>query len=406
MKFLHLILITATLLPINVFADYWTQKADFGGINRADATGFAIGTKGYIGTGFTTTYSQDWWEYDQATNTWVQKANYGGSGIVEAAAFSVGSKGYILPAPIGNDLWQYDSQLDTWTQMAVFPGSARQAAVAFSIDTKGYITTGLSSTLGGSLNDLWEYDIPSNMWTQKSDLTGPARHYATGFAIGTKGYVGTGISTATSYLNDFWAWDRITDTWSQQASFPGAARVEASGFALNGMGYIGMGSANGNYYTDFYQYNPNTNTWAQKADFLGGPREEATQFAIGSFGYVGTGYAGITAGVMKKDFWEYHPEDSTTSLQDLNSASMNLKVYPNPFSTETQISLDLIPTGQEINLQIFDMMGKIVYSQSVSKKTTIIQRGNLADGVYQMYLTAQGKVIGEEKIIVSGKSNY
>ena len=31
----------------------WTQKADFGGAGRYYATGFSIGSKGYIGTGYT-----------------------------------------------------------------------------------------------------------------------------------------------------------------------------------------------------------------------------------------------------------------------------------------------------------------------------------------------------------------
>lgn len=43
-----------TILTFNVFAqtpNSWTQKADLGGTARANAVGFSIGTKGYIGTG-------------------------------------------------------------------------------------------------------------------------------------------------------------------------------------------------------------------------------------------------------------------------------------------------------------------------------------------------------------------
>src|SRR5215204_1195744 len=92
----------------HLLADYWLQKANFGGSNRADATGFAIGNKCYIGTGYTGTYATDWWEYDPITNVWTQKANYGGSGIFEAVSFVIGSRGYVLSAPSGNDFWQYD----------------------------------------------------------------------------------------------------------------------------------------------------------------------------------------------------------------------------------------------------------------------------------------------------------
>src|SRR5688572_22271908 len=103
-----------SLITLVTNADYWLQKANFGGLSRADATGFSLNGKGYIGTGFTSTYATDWWEYDPATNLWTQKANYPAGGIVEASAFTIGSKGYILPAPSGTDLWQYDPVLNVW----------------------------------------------------------------------------------------------------------------------------------------------------------------------------------------------------------------------------------------------------------------------------------------------------
>lgn len=48
-------IITILFLICSAFfsrADYWTQKADFGGIERGDAIGFSIGINGYIGLGF------------------------------------------------------------------------------------------------------------------------------------------------------------------------------------------------------------------------------------------------------------------------------------------------------------------------------------------------------------------
>src|SRR5262249_49592523 len=46
----------------------WTQKADFGGTARYWATGFSIGSKGYIGTGYNVngTCVKDFWEYTPA----------------------------------------------------------------------------------------------------------------------------------------------------------------------------------------------------------------------------------------------------------------------------------------------------------------------------------------------------
>lgn len=98
--------------------DTWTEKAAFvGGAGRFAAVGFSIGTKGYIGTGFTDT-------------------------------------------SVTNDFWEYDTVNDTWTQMANFSGGARYRAVGFSIGTKGYVGMGYADDSGAYKRDLWEYSPP------------------------------------------------------------------------------------------------------------------------------------------------------------------------------------------------------------------------------------------------------
>ena len=118
----------------------WTQKADFGGAVRSSAVGFAVGTKGYIGTGLSQgprgrPYN-DFWEWDQTTNMWTQKANFG--------------------------------------------GGQRQSATGFSIGTKAYIGMGLD-TFGRPQKDFWEWDQATNIWTKKADFGGIARGDAEGF---------------------------------------------------------------------------------------------------------------------------------------------------------------------------------------------------------------------------------
>ena len=122
----------------------WTKMTDFGGLARKEAVGFAIGTKGYIGTGVggtiaTPIYYSDFWEY--------------------------------IPATTGGG---------TWTQMADFgatddetAGLKRASAVGFAIGTKGYVGTGYDGTI--YYKDLWEYDPTANAWTAKDDL--PGRQY-------------------------------------------------------------------------------------------------------------------------------------------------------------------------------------------------------------------------------------
>src|SRR3972149_4634935 len=104
-----IILLCFTLGGMNVHAqDIWVQKADFGGTGRYPATGFSMGTKGYIGTGYDGSYRKDFWEWDQATNVWTQKADFYGIRWA-ATGFSIGNKGYI---GLGSDGVSY--QQDFW----------------------------------------------------------------------------------------------------------------------------------------------------------------------------------------------------------------------------------------------------------------------------------------------------
>jgi len=75
--------------------DTWTQKADYGGVARHVACGFAIGTKGYVGTGACGSIYNDFWQWDQSNNTWTQIANYPGAGGAYNTAFAIGCKGFV-----------------------------------------------------------------------------------------------------------------------------------------------------------------------------------------------------------------------------------------------------------------------------------------------------------------------
>jgi N-acetylneuraminic acid mutarotase len=304
---------TLSSLPLKNTAEAWTQKANFGGSARDNAVGFSIGSKGYIGTGKTssTSYKNDFWEYDPSTNTWSQKANFGGTARHSAVGFSIGAKGYIGTGYDGsrkNDFWEYDPSANTWTQKANFGGSVRDNAVGFSIGAKGYIGTGSSGS--AYKNDFWEYNPSANTWTQKASFGGSARYEAVGINIGSKGYIGTGYDGSSK--NDFWEYNPSTNTWTQKANFGGSARSIAVGFSIGSKGYIGTGwDLTSGSKNDFWEYDPSANLWIQKANFGGSKRNDAVGFSIGSKGFIGTGYA---ATGNKNDFWEYQPRRAYTKL--------------------------------------------------------------------------------------------
>lgn len=201
------------LWEYNPATDSWTQKASLP-INpaRAWSVGFSIGTKGYIGTGsqdvgLPDLFYQDFWEWDQATNVWTKKANFGGTARSYATGFAIGTKGYI---GIGEDIigginvdkkdfWEWDQATNVWTKKADFGGAARGYAKGFSIGTKGYIMAGIDVSLTSTFNDLWEWDQNTNIWVQKANFGGVSRFSPVSFSIGGKGYLGIGGS-----YTDFW----------------------------------------------------------------------------------------------------------------------------------------------------------------------------------------------------------
>ncbi|MBN2519099.1 MAG: galactose oxidase [Bacteroidales bacterium] len=303
----------------------WVELSDFEGVPRTDAVGFAIGDKGYLGTGYDGSERlNDFWEYDVSRNTWMQKADFPGAARNGAVGFSTETNGYIGTGYDGSnklkDFWKYDPVLNTWDSIADFGGSARYGAVGFSISNKGYVGTGYD---GNYLKDIWEYDPINNLWTQKVSLgggvgsTGNAskRKDAVAFVINGKGYLCNGIDNAI-YENDFWEYDPETDTWTGKSDISDATDedfdddytiigINRVAFAINGKGYVATGGQ-GSAGSEVWEYDPVTDLWEKKTSFEGSGRIEAVSFSIGNRAYVTTGRNGS---YYFDDIWAFDPDD-------------------------------------------------------------------------------------------------
>jgi len=155
-------------------ADNWTKKASLPGAGRGDAVGFSIGNKGYIGTGVfwspvTMSYLRDFWEWDQETDIWTRKADFGGLSRKGAVGFSIGSKGYIGTGytldengsySYSRDFWEWDQGTNKWKRKADLEGNPRAWSIGVSIGDRGYIGAGIidDGDWGQIINDFWEYD--------------------------------------------------------------------------------------------------------------------------------------------------------------------------------------------------------------------------------------------------------
>ena len=384
----------------------WVQKADFGGTTRNGSVGFSIGTKGYIGTGVSSSgYCQkDFWEWNQATNVWMQKANFGGTARYDAVGFSIGTKGYIgtgLNSTDEQDFWEWDQGTNIWTQKTNFGGNARYGAAGFSIGTKGYIGTGVEAgSPPSNRKDFQEWDQASNTWTKKADFGGVARHAAVSFSIGNKGYIGIGVGSGGYCQKDFWEWGQLTDTWTKKVNFTGPTVGDAIAFSIGAKGYIGTGINGGGVWQDFWEWDQATNTWIQKANFGGAARFGSVSFAIGSKGYVGIGES--PPNITYRDFWEYDP-NGITPVNESHSENF-ISVFPNPFST--QVTFTLNKEIQNALLQIYDVAGKEIKNINFSGIKISLEREKFPNGIYFYKIVSENKTITTGKLIVSDQSNY
>ena len=108
-----------------------------------------------MGTGNdATAYKNDFWVYEPLTDTWTERAKLTVNGIEKglayATGFSIGSKGYLGTGyNLGNkdDFFEFNPTLNTWiTKLPILTG-ARQSSVGFSIGGKGYIGTGFNAAV-------------------------------------------------------------------------------------------------------------------------------------------------------------------------------------------------------------------------------------------------------------------
>lgn len=425
-------------------AEVWNQKADVPDARRY-AAGFAVSGYGYYGTGTNALgNTKDFWQYDPASNSWTQKADFAGGKRWFATGFSIGDKGYMGTGyndgfQIRKDFYEYDPATDTWTTIADCSGKGRIGATGFSIGDKGYVCFGGVSTGTGIAKDLWEYDPATDAWTKKADLPGSERAGAVGFSTGGKGYIGTGEYLNSTSLKDFWQYDPATDQWTQLEDFAGGERRYAVGFAVGEKGYVGTGwSINGDYLNDFWEFTPpgcaapgnltTTNISPSSAklkwDGAGGAEKYKVQYKADSTGATwisktvkaannsltiagltpNTPYKWKVRSICGEEKSEYSATETFTTLLRTGAglpAASSVSVYPNPVCVSTVISI-AVPASStaqspHASIELCDLAGKLIRSVLdenlvEGEHKIILNRGQLASGIYFLHVQINDQV--------------
>lgn len=389
-----------TLFSLTVSAQSaWTKKADFGSTARANAAGFSIGTILYAGTGNTgtqaSTATEDFWMYDPSLDSWTQKANFGGGKRANATGFSIGNKGYICMGKDNNgvfktDIYEYDSTGNSWTAKTSFTGTARGFATSFVIGDNAFVGTGYNGST--YLKDFWKYNSVADSWTQVADLSGNARSYSVGMTLSGKGYVGCGRDAAAAY-KDFYQYDTTSNTWSAKADFGAGVMYGSAFFVVANKGYVVLGNKGTSGPSDeCWEYDPSGNTWNKKSNFTGNAQGGALGLTDGTYGYVvfGGGLSGLV-----KELYQFDPT-STASVSKLDEEKIQL--YPNPSKGIIRINL---PMNVE-HVNVYDVSGALVESynnENVNGKAMLIDLSTKAKGVYFLNISLEGQSVVKKVMV-------
>ena len=290
----------------------WSKLASMPSRNSAEiCVGFSIDNALYLATQSTNPDQNEFWQYNTTTNTWLRRADFPGGGRVGPVALSIGSKGYLglgfsLAGGENNDWWEYDPGSNTWIRRANFPGLARRYAAGFGIGSKGYVCGGSEQSFVPR-SETYQYDPILNSWTQKANMPSPlAGHLAVANANGNA-YVGLRTTSWFEY-------NPSTNVWTTKAEFPGVARQLASGFSVGSEVYAGFGQ--GGVFLDFFKYTVSSNTWQRLDDFEGPARYGAVGYSVQDGGIVlaGTGFEPGVGPTNLPDAWRFSAVTGTGAL--------------------------------------------------------------------------------------------
>ena len=392
-------------LPFAAFGQYntWTKLNDVGMGKRERATGFSIGSFGYLcgGLGTSETIHKDLWAYDPQTDVWTQKSDLPGSARRDAVSFVIDNYAFVgsgmdsISGPTGTtlkDFWRYDPTTNTWSAIADFPGAGGNGvyfATGFATGGKGYLCGGKT---GPNLysNQLWEYKPSNNQWIQRANFPGGVRYQMLSFVVGNKAYVGMGTDQ-NIFKKDMYCYDPGANNWQTIAPFPGYERGSASTFTLEDRGFICLGN-NGGLLSDLIEYNPKADAWTLRAAYGGSERKSAVSFVVDNKAYVGTGkgYSG------KKDSWYVYEPSNYAALEELEAS---IQIYPNPVVSALHISG---MTGQIVDMTIYNSSGRKLTTLDFSAShESFIDVSMLESGVFICrFRLADGQVL-TKKIVKS-----
>jgi Secretion system C-terminal sorting domain len=94
------------------------------------------------------------------------------------------------------------------------------------------------------------------------------------------------------------------------------------------------------------------------------------------------------------------PVAVTTNVSQLSNSDFQFSVYPNPVLTSAVLQVDDNLLSQGCEFRLYDVFGREDMRIIINQNKTIINKTNLANGVYFYQLISNGTIAGEGKLVV------
>ncbi|MFK8010351.1 MAG: T9SS type A sorting domain-containing protein [Saprospiraceae bacterium] len=251
----------------------------------------------------------------------------------------------------------------------------------------------------GSLDSkvtLFKFSLDGNLdWTKSYDFS----TFDNGFTINQTldgGYIAGGITTGiNSSLPLVFKTDSLGNgEWTK--TLIGNPKHQVSNIILKPDGnYIVVGALQG-----FWGFSQNgfiieldefgEEVWSE--DFTSLNQQIASIKHTSDGGYILAGAA--PEGMLLKKI------GGTTSTKNNDLSKFDIKVFPNPMTSQTIFKIKKIDQ-RNINLQIFDVMGKMVREETHTDSTFIFYKKNLSSGIYFYKVNSKNMLLGNGKIVIN-----
>lgn len=275
----------------------WSQKQDIPSeVGFGAAVGFALGEKGYVGSGGDNGRILDnFWEYNPRNDLWSALPAIPGGPRRFSSSFMIADKPYLglgvkdNETTITSEFYSYDASSEIWTQLNNFPGDLpifRDTYAAFTANDQGYLILE---------KEIWVYEVDSDAWLQRGTYPGNGTSHHIVQIIDGTAFIGLGFNDAF----DWWSYNAEMDVWNELATYPGEFTWGLQSFQIHGKVYVVGKSC--------WEYDPETNQWAQSNSHPDG-RRFGVAFSVGDKGYLGAGISIMRSpGNFQSDFWEFIP---------------------------------------------------------------------------------------------------